>query len=155
MADLKFLLCKLAFSFLSLEQWFPTFLWITQSLQGFTKLWILPLLPSPPRTHTTNNFVYIFREFTHFLNIHRPSIDLRLRTPPPAPQRLVFMKVTKWFSTRIHLLHCTPSLKLSMAPLGLCNQVLAPENSREGPPWSGLRIFPQSHLSTHAFFTLS
>lgn len=107
----------------------------------------------PPSTHTTNNCVYIFREFTNFLNIHRPSVDLTLRTPPPTPQRLVFMRVTKWFSTWIHSLHCTPSLKPSMVPLSLWNQVLAPEYGTEGPPWSGLCMFFQFHLSKHAFFT--
>lgn len=64
MADLKFLLYKLAFSFLSLEQWFPTFLWITQSFEGFTKLWILPLLPSP-QVHIQLTISSTFPESLH------------------------------------------------------------------------------------------
>lgn len=102
--------------------------------------------PLPSSTHTSNNFVYSFRELTNLLNMHRPSTDLRLRTPPPIPQRLVFMKEMKWFSPWVRPLHCTSRLKPFTAPHCLWNQVLTPKNGIEKSPPRSIWL---PHLSSH------
>lgn len=71
MADLKFLLCNLAFHLLPLEQWFQTSLWITVSVEDFTKLWIRSLLPSP-QVHTQSTILFII---SGHLQIFKTSTD--------------------------------------------------------------------------------
>lgn len=92
-ADLKFLFCKLAFSFLSREQWFQTVLRITVIFEDFTNLWIVFLFPSP-QVHIQVTILATFSGSLNFVNIHRPSIH-RPQNSNPSPQRLVFMKIMK------------------------------------------------------------